>query len=68
MPTDEEILEWLRKIKEHCKSCKLCDGCKFQLTDKNSKNDCQFKRLAFYLWRNTPYFWEMEEIERIIKL
>lgn len=29
MPTDEKLIEFLRKIKEHCNNPKGCDGCVF---------------------------------------
>ena len=66
--TDEKFIEWLRKVKEYCKSYRICEGCKFHITDKQGSVDCHFKKLAFHLWRNTPNNWDMEEIERIIRL
>lgn len=67
--TDEKVIEWLRKIKEHCKKLSASEGCgqcKFFYL-KNGRPYCQFRMLAgqFCL---SPKNWSMEEIERIIRL
>ena len=60
--TDEKFIELLRKIKEHCeKQCKCCD-CKFY-----ANGECQIMFLAIEL-SEPPSAWDMEEIERIIRL
>lgn len=65
MPTDEKFIEWLRKIKEYCESCDRCSKCKFLGNDTNRM--CIFSEIADLL-SELPQNWEMEEIERIIKL
>ena len=62
LPTDEELIEQFRKIKEHCKS-NNCEDCKF----KTSKG-CQMVLLIYELSDSSPSCWNMDEIERIIKL
>ena len=63
--TDEKFIEWLRKIKEHCESCDRCSKCKFLGNDTNRM--CIFSEIADLL-SELPQNWDMEEIERIIKL
>ena len=65
MPTDEKFIEWLRKIKEYCESCDRCSKCKFLGNDTDRM--CIFSAIADLL-SELPQNWEMEEIERIIKL
>lgn len=62
MMTDEKFIEWLRKIKEHCNNRERCSGCVF-----DSECGCIFIALAMELC-DTPNDWDMEEIERIIRL
>ena len=66
LPTDEQLIELLRKIKEFCKRNERCDGCLFE--NRNEPDGCTINSLMFVLNWTTPDTWHMEEIERIIKL
>ena len=64
--TDDQFIEWLRKIKEHCDSIRYpCAECNFRTN--YSMNACQIKDLFDEL-KILPASWNMEEIERIIRL
>lgn len=66
MPTDEKFIELLRKIKENCirqKPENGCPNCPFAI-----KTHCQVDKLVDELFKTSPYEWNMEEIERIIRL
>ena len=62
--TDEKFIEWLRKISENCVRHSTCTGCPFITNTK----DCQVELLTEELNRHYPNEWNMEEIERIIRL
>lgn len=66
LPTDEQLIELLGKIKEHCKETGSCKKCpyfsKIWLEEK-----CKFRCLGYLLY-NTPIDWDTKEIERIIRL
>lgn len=72
MPTDEKFIEWLRKIKEYCEKQCNCSNCPFSIKEKNEYDvevdSCQVETLAFNLYIEPPNDWDMEEIERIIRL
>ena len=59
--TDEKLIEWFRKIKEHCSNPKACDGCVFC-----GDNGCQIMAIVDEM-RGMPMFWNLVKIERIIK-
>ena len=67
--TDEQFIDVLRKLHNYCESYRKkgdgCTGCKFLCLDEYGK--CQFRILA-YLIHRPPVSWNMEEIERIIRL
>ena len=63
MPTDEQFIELLGKINKFCKATPDCDGCKFDC----GADGCAFEVLADAL-SEMPCNWNMEEIERIIRL
>lgn len=69
MPTDEKLIEWLRKIKEHCEKHE-CNKCQFNIKKKyGDYYSCQVIDLFDYLdGCGNPRCWNMEKIERIIKL
>ena len=52
--TDEKLIEWFRKIKEHCSNPKRCDGCVFY-----GDNGCQVMAIVDKM-RGLPMFWNME--------
>ena len=62
--TDEQFIEWLWKIQEHCDKHE-CEKCIFCL---NEDRDCQIEKLTKLLNWSFPNQWDMEEIERIIRL
>lgn len=67
--TDEKVIEWLKKIKESCqklRDSKGCLQCKF-FHFRNGRPYCQFRMLADRL-SLSPKNWDMDEIERIIRL
>ena len=75
MITDEKLIELLMKIKEYCTydnspyKCNRID-CPFNFTDEflNLKiNECQISEIGRVISR-VPRGWNMEEIERIIRL
>lgn len=71
LPTDEQLIELLGKIKGHCKNCSDCYlyGCVFYNNERIYKNwRCQIIALITLLDETSPCDWNMEEIERIIKL
>ena len=61
LPTDEQVIEWLRKIKERCRECKDCRGCQFLIDGY-----CQIGLFTNELNKH-PVYWDMEKTERIIK-
>ena len=64
--TDEKFIEFLRKIKEHCASLTYpCEGCKFKASSEET--ECQITQLLDTL-QEPPCDWNMDEIERIIRL
>ena len=63
MMTDEQFIEWLRKIKEHCMS-HACSNCPFN-TDYRY---CQINALVDELQKDNPDEWNIDELERIIRL
>ena len=63
MMTDEQFIEWLRKIKEFCQNT-TCTNCPFGI----GYGCCQIRYLLDELQANSPLDWDMEEIERIIRL
>ena len=70
MPTDEKFIEFLWNIKEHCTFIRDkhegCKNCRFFQLGKAPL--CQFRMLADRLSESTPKYWDMEEIERVIRL
>lgn len=60
---DEKFIEWLWKIKELCKNTK-CKNCPFSI----EYGCCQIDDLVDVLQADSPRDWNMEEIERIIRL
>lgn len=61
---DEELIELLRKIKEHCKEKDNCNECKFKLHNADCiSSECFITRMVDYI----PQDWDIAEIERIIK-
>ena len=63
---DEKTIEWLMKIKEQCKNvrCK-CEVCKYSIYDGDG---CKALSIIDRLIDIPPHIWDMEEIERIIRL
>ena len=70
--TDEQFIEWLRKIKEYCGKYIGCYECPLQLKENYYYGDtstcCSVILLGYLLSDTMPENWDMEEIERIIKL
>lgn len=65
LPTDEQLIELYRNIKKHC--IPGCRNCKFKLFECDRYIECQVFNLIKSL-SGSPYEWNIEEIERIIKL
>lgn len=65
--TDEKLIELFRKIKGHCQSKEWCPSCPFFDEKDMLYNQCQIMNLGSIL-SNVPSCWNMEEIERIIRL
>lgn len=61
MMTNEQFMEFLRKIKEHCKG-RACSMCDFHYNDK-----CQFRSIAIQM-SVPPSTWDMKEIGEIVVL
>lgn len=64
--TDEQFIELLRKIKVICKGHEDCNKCIFE--NNYEMDGCIIKALIAELNWNTPDNWNMDEIERIIRL
>ena len=70
MPNDEKFIEWLRKIKKICNCNPDCCNCPFSVKDVHCQStilNCQITMLTNEL-EDLPEDWNMEEIERIIRL
>ena len=67
MTADEKLIEWLRKISDHCAKCCGCKGCKFNLGHDSNEIHCQIRMLCIQMSAELPIAWNIEEIERIIK-
>ena len=61
--TDEQIIEILQNIQRNCED-NCCDYCEFYLGGEDS--ECQIGKLVNELSR-CPKYWNIDEIERIIK-
>ena len=60
--TDIQIIETLNNIKNHCIG-RDCANCIFETSD----DDCQIAQVARRMM-HAPSAWDMEEIERLVKL
>lgn len=69
LPTDEQVIELLRKIKEYC-TFRQCKECVFYHENSDCEDIyiCTIRALFSRLEEEEPCNWYMEEIERIIKL
>lgn len=65
LPTDEQLIELLWKIKNTCKNNNACEHCPLKI---EGICNCHAERLLIELNGPYPCYWNMEEIERIIKL
>lgn len=67
--TDEKIIELLSEIGLHCFMQVHCKYCRFYHAEADSAGEycCVIRSLATKL-SNVPSEWNMEEIERIIRL
>lgn len=63
--TDKQIIETLNNIKAHCRG-RECENCTFKTSDKE-KYCCQITLIVKEM-STTPSQWDMEEIERLVKL
>ena len=63
--TDKQILETFRSLKEHCKSKKDCETCRFYYTTNESCGHCQLEEIGWML-AISPKYWNIEEIEWIM--
>lgn len=67
--TDEDLIELLRRIKQACKTHPSCHNCSFDNEiEIKSGYSCQIRALVKTFGKTAPSDWDMEEIERIIKL
>ena len=66
--TDEQFVKFLKRVKETCRVRKTCEGCRLLLPKTDPCfTRCQARKL-FNRLDSQPGSWEMEEIERIIRL
>lgn len=66
--TDEDLIELLRRLKQICKTHPSCHLCPFE-NQAEIKRGCFCQIRAFLKTIDTaPCNWDMDEIERIIKL
>ena len=63
-PTDEQLIDMLRKIAEYCSET-CCIDCKF--SNNGRREECLFKNLGNEL-SSVPRNWKIAEIERIVEL
>ena len=68
--TDEKFIELLRKIKEYCHDSYIgCLACPFNVVNAKNYNSCQFLEIAAELsCASNPANWNIDEVERIVKL
>lgn len=69
MPTDEKFIEWLSEISVHCFMQLNCKCCRFYHAEADPSGEycCVIRSLATRLSK-APSEWNMEVIERIIRL
>lgn len=74
MPTDEKFIEWLKKVKEYCRSrafnnCKECKFFVYRYLDDRGRECgyCQFSWIASKL-TGDPADWNIKDLESIIHL
>ena len=68
--TDEKFIEWILKISDHCYDQMHCEDCRFYHEEADCEGIyvCVIRALARQISDEPPCDWNMEEIERIIKL